>query len=28
VSGTKRIYATDDAGFVRLNIWLDQFWKG
>jgi DNA-binding transcriptional ArsR family regulator len=28
VSGTKRIYATDDAGFIRLNIWLDQFWKG
>jgi len=25
---SKRIYATDDAGFVRLNIWLDQFWKG
>ncbi|MDN5925946.1 MAG: metalloregulator ArsR/SmtB family transcription factor [Hyphomicrobiales bacterium] len=27
VSGTKRIYATDDMGFTRLNIWLDQFWK-
>jgi DNA-binding transcriptional ArsR family regulator len=27
ISGTKRIYATDDKGFVRLNIWLDQFWK-
>ena len=27
-SGTKRIYAPDDMGFMRLNIWLDQFWKG
>jgi DNA-binding transcriptional ArsR family regulator len=27
VSGTKRIYTTDDMGFTRLNIWLDQFWK-
>jgi DNA-binding transcriptional ArsR family regulator len=24
--GTKRIYSVDNAGFVRLNIWLDQFW--
>jgi DNA-binding transcriptional ArsR family regulator len=27
-SGTKRLYTTNDAGFTRLNIWLDQFWKG
>ncbi|MGN6771732.1 MAG: ArsR/SmtB family transcription factor [Rhizobiaceae bacterium] len=27
VSGTKRIYTTDDMGFTRLNVWLDQFWK-
>lgn len=26
--GTKRIYALDADGFVRLNIWLDQFWEG
>lgn len=25
--GTRRIYAIDDAGFMRLNVWLDQFWK-
>lgn len=24
--GTKRIYAVENAGFLRLNIWLDQFW--
>jgi DNA-binding transcriptional ArsR family regulator len=27
-SGTKRIYAPNDTGFMRLNLWLDQFWKG
>lgn len=26
-SGTKRIYAMDQMGITRLNIWLDQFWK-
>ncbi|MBN9079477.1 MAG: transcriptional regulator [Rhizobiales bacterium 65-79] len=26
-SGTKRIYAMNDKGFMRLNLWLDQFWK-
>ena len=26
--GTKRIYALDGDGFLRLNIWLDQFWDG
>ncbi|MBO6724201.1 MAG: winged helix-turn-helix transcriptional regulator [Rhizobiaceae bacterium] len=25
--GTKRIYALDPAGFLSLNIWLDQFWE-
>lgn len=24
--GTKRIYSVDKSGFLRLNIWLDQFW--
>ena len=24
--GTRRIYAIDSGGFMRLNIWLDQFW--
>jgi DNA-binding transcriptional ArsR family regulator len=24
--GTRRIYAVENAGFLRLNIWLDQFW--
>jgi DNA-binding transcriptional ArsR family regulator len=27
VAGTRRIYAVSDAGFMRLNLWLDQFWK-
>jgi DNA-binding transcriptional ArsR family regulator len=26
-SGTRRIYSVSDAGFVRLNLWLDQFWQ-
>lgn len=25
--GTKRIYSVDNSGFLRLNIWLDQFWN-
>lgn len=25
--GTNRIYSIDDFGFMRLNIWLDQFWS-
>lgn len=25
--GTKRIYALSSQGFVKLNIWLDQFWE-
>ncbi|MGB3503026.1 MAG: metalloregulator ArsR/SmtB family transcription factor [Mesorhizobium sp.] len=24
--GTKRIYSVNNDGFMRLNIWLDQFW--
>jgi DNA-binding transcriptional ArsR family regulator len=24
--GTKRVYSVDNAGFMRLNLWLDQFW--
>lgn len=26
--GTRRIYAIEQTGFDRLNIWLDQFWSG
>jgi hypothetical protein len=25
--GTRRVYADSNAGFLRLNIWLDQFWE-
>jgi DNA-binding transcriptional ArsR family regulator len=25
--GTKRIYAIDSDGFMKVNIWLDQFWS-
>jgi DNA-binding transcriptional ArsR family regulator len=25
--GTKRVYALNNNGFNRLNLWLDQFWK-
>jgi len=24
--GTRRVYTVSTAGFLRLNIWLDQFW--
>lgn len=24
--GTRRIYALADGGFLKLNLWLDQFW--
>ena len=24
--GTKRIYAVTSSGFLKLNVWLDQFW--
>lgn len=26
--GTKRIYALEPSGFMRLNVWVDQFWDG
>ena len=25
--GTKRVYAVSGPGFLKLNIWLDQFWE-
>ncbi len=25
--GTRRIYAVSTGGFLRLNLWLDQFWQ-
>ena len=25
--GTRRIYAISNDGFLKLNIWLDQFWE-
>jgi DNA-binding transcriptional ArsR family regulator len=25
--GTRRVYAVSDAGFLKLNVWLDQFWQ-
>lgn len=25
--GTRRVYAVSNAGFLQLNIWLDQFWE-
>ena len=25
-SGTKRIYSVENDGFMRLTLWLDQFW--
>ncbi|MCY0096536.1 ArsR/SmtB family transcription factor [Hoeflea ulvae] len=24
--GTRRIYAINTAGFMHLNLWIDQFW--
>lgn len=26
--GTKRIYAISGDGFLKLNLWIDQFWDG
>lgn len=26
--GTRRIYMLNADGFLKLNIWLDQFWEG
>lgn len=25
--GTHRIYSVDTDGFMKVNIWLDQFWS-
>ena len=25
--GTQRIYAVDRDGFLKLNVWIDQFWE-
>ena len=24
--GTRRLYAVSEGGFLKLNLWLDQFW--
>ncbi len=24
--GTRRVYTVSNTGFLKLNIWLDQFW--
>jgi len=26
--GTRRVYTVVNAGFLKLNLWLDQFWEG
>jgi DNA-binding transcriptional ArsR family regulator len=26
--GTRRIYKVSTPGFLKLNLWLDQFWEG
>ncbi|MER9315339.1 metalloregulator ArsR/SmtB family transcription factor [Mesorhizobium sp. M0659] len=25
--GTRRVYTVSNGGFLKLNIWLDQFWE-
>ncbi|ESZ40917.1 metalloregulator ArsR/SmtB family transcription factor [Mesorhizobium sp. M1060] len=25
--GTRRVYTVSSGGFLKLNIWLDQFWE-
>ncbi|KQU92547.1 ArsR family transcriptional regulator [Mesorhizobium sp. Root695] len=25
--GTRRVYTVSNTGFLKLNIWLDQFWE-
>jgi DNA-binding transcriptional ArsR family regulator len=25
--GPRRVYAVSEPGFLKLNIWLDQFWQ-
>lgn len=26
-SGTRRVYTVSEGGFLKVNIWLDQFWQ-
>jgi hypothetical protein len=26
--GTRRFYTISTPGFLKLNLWLDQFWEG
>jgi len=25
--GTRRVYSISAGGFLKLNVWLDQFWE-
>ena len=25
--GTRRVYTVSNTGFLKLNVWLDQFWE-
>ncbi len=25
--GTRRIYSVNTKGFIKLNLWIDQFWS-
>ena len=25
--GTRRVYSISAGGFMKLNVWLDQFWE-
>lgn len=25
--GTRRVYSLSAGGFMKLNVWLDQFWE-
>jgi len=25
--GTRRVYTVSEDGFLKLNLWLDQFWQ-
>jgi len=26
-NGTRRVYSISAGGFMKLNVWLDQFWE-
>lgn len=26
--GTRRVYSLNAGGFLKLGIWIDQFWEG